>query len=151
MILRSLEVDSHILFGSIPHLKRGRKSSKLERVESILYLREKKRLRTTDRLIHLSIHPIASRMHSSIQSITMTLSSHASVWKPAHEADAAVRENSAPTGTPIGKTRLLSLGQHATIGWKQKQQNLHQQQHKQPKRETSTKTSKGSSGQGQDW
>jgi hypothetical protein len=62
----------------------------------------------------------------------MNLSSHASVWKPAHEKDAA-RETSAPTGTPIGVTRLLSLGQNATIGWKQKQHNLHQQQHQQPK------------------
>jgi hypothetical protein len=67
----------------------------------------------------------------------MNLSSHALAWKPAHEENVA-REKSAssfpdiaPTGTPIGGTRLLSLGQHATMGWKQMQQNLQQQQHQQ--------------------
>jgi hypothetical protein len=85
-------------------------------------------------LIDPSLHPsdfliLNVFVHLSIQSITMNLSPHASVWKPAHEEDAA-REKSAFTGTPIVVTPLLSLGQYATIllkqKQKQKQQNLHQ-------------------------
>jgi hypothetical protein len=82
-----------------------------------------------------TIDPIASQF---VQLTTMNLSSYASTWKTSLEDDTA-REKSAssfpaiaPTGIPIGGTRLSSLQQHATKGWKQ-QQHLQQQHLQQQK------------------